>query len=82
MKLDSVGAKNAVDIFAAKHHSFYINKEGDAFAWGLNNHGQLGIGNLETNMIPIPTPIKFEKGLKIHALAGGEHHSIALTQAG
>ena len=25
--MDKVGAKNAIDIFCGKHHSFYIDKE-------------------------------------------------------
>lgn len=39
MKIETVGAKNAEDIFCGNHHSFYINKKKQVFSWGLNNHG-------------------------------------------
>jgi len=39
MKLEKIGAKKAIDIFCGNHCSFYINKNHEVFAWGLNNHG-------------------------------------------
>lgn len=39
MRIERIGARNAVDIFCGCHHSFYKNKKGEIFAWGLNNHG-------------------------------------------
>ena len=39
MKIEQVGAKGAVDVFCGGHASFYKNKKGQLFAWGLNNHG-------------------------------------------
>ena len=54
--MDKVGAKNAIDIFCGKHHSFYIDKDHKVYAFGLNNHGQLGIGNKFN--VPTPTHIK------------------------
>ena len=53
LQIESIGVKGAVDIFCGKQHSFYINKDGKTYAWGLNNYGQLGIGNL--NMTCRPT---------------------------
>lgn len=38
-KIEPVGHRTAVDIFCGNHHSFCINAKGQAFAWGLNNHG-------------------------------------------
>jgi alpha-tubulin suppressor-like RCC1 family protein len=31
--------KDAVNIYCGNNHSFYMNKKGDVFGWGLNNHG-------------------------------------------
>jgi len=45
LKIEKVGAKNAQDIFCGNHHSFYINDKNHVFGWGMNNHGQLGIGS-------------------------------------
>ena len=80
MRIEKVGAKNGVDIFCGNHHSFYINNKRQVFGWGLNNHGQLGIGNKENTSIP--TLIKKFEGMDITLIAGGEHHSIAVTNEG
>lgn len=83
MKMEKTSAKNAVDIFCGNMHSFYINDKNQVFAWGLNNRGQLGIGNLFD--CSQPTRVKdldpFE-GDYVVELAGGEHHSIARTLEG
>lgn len=81
MQMLSVGARQAVDIFCGSHTSFYKNKKGQLFAFGLNNHGQLGIGSLgETN---IATLVTFPEGpVDIIDVTGGEHHTIALTKDG
>lgn len=67
-------------MFSGAHHSFYISSKREIFAWGLNNHGQLGIGHKENTAIP--TKIKKFDGINIVSIAGGEHHSIALTANG
>lgn len=79
-KIEPVGARTAVDIFAGNQHSFFINKNGEAFAWGLNNHGQLGIGNLE--MTSTPTQVIMPPDEQFCMIDGGEHHSIGLTVSG
>ena len=75
MHIEAVGVKNAIDIFCGKECSFAINSNGKVFAWGLNNWGQLGIGDRFST--PNPTEIKELTGKNISMLAGGEHHSIA-----
>jgi len=47
LQIEAVGAKQAVDVFCGGHTSFYKNKKNQLFAWGLNNHGQLGVGHKE-----------------------------------
>jgi alpha-tubulin suppressor-like RCC1 family protein len=44
LKIEAVGAKDAVDIFCGHNHSFYMNSKGHLFAWGKNSYGQLGVG--------------------------------------
>lgn len=80
LHIEKVNAKKAVDVFCGNHHSFYINDKGQVFGWGLNNHGQLGIGNKENTSFP--TIIKKFEGIRIRQMAGGEHHSIAVTEDG
>ena len=80
LSIEKVGARDAVDIFAGNHHSFYVNKRGQVHAWGLNNHGQLGVGHKDN--INLPTLVKEFADQKITMMAGGEHHSIAVTAEG
>lgn len=53
------------------------------FAWGLNNWGQLGIGDRFNTSVPKRIkdldPIE---GDYVVEIAGGEHHSIARTKDG
>lgn len=77
MEIEGVGAKKATDIFAGNHTSFYVNEKGQLYAFGLNNHGQLGIGN-QYNTIR-PTLVKELKGVFVKHVAGGEHHTIAVS---
>lgn len=37
-------------------NSFAIDKEGNAFGWGNNGHGQLGLGNVTQQALPIKIP--------------------------
>lgn len=81
--MEKVGAKNAIDVFCGNQHSFYINDKNQLFAWGLNNHGQLGIGNKFNQSAP--TRVKDldpYEGDYVVEVSGGEHHSIGRTKKG
>lgn len=39
-------------MFAGNHHSFFLNDKGHVYSWGLNNHGQLGLGHKENISMP------------------------------
>jgi alpha-tubulin suppressor-like RCC1 family protein len=45
LKIEKTNAKNAKDVFCGRFHSFYVNDANQVFAWGMNNHGQLGLGH-------------------------------------
>ena len=83
LKIEKVGAKNAIDIFCGNQHSFYINDKNQVFAWGLNNWGQLGVGDRFNTCTPKRIkdldPIE---GDYVVDIQGGEHHSIARTKDG
>lgn len=75
--------KEVLDVFTACNHSFSISKKGkrEVFkAWGLNNWGQLGIGN-KTNTC-VPTEVEFFVDKKVKFATGGDHHSIVLLENG
>jgi alpha-tubulin suppressor-like RCC1 family protein len=82
LMIEKVGAKDAVDIFAGNHHSFYINSKNQIYAWGLNNHGQLGVGHKENIAMPALVSAISGPDHQIMMIAGGEHHSIAVSREG
>ncbi|KFG79981.1 putative Ran exchange factor Prp20/Pim1 [Metarhizium anisopliae] len=75
--------KGIVKVFAGFNHSFAIDKEGQAWTWGLNNFGQTGLAANEDNLhVGTPTVIQGLKGYKIRHMAGGFQHSLACTEDG
>jgi regulator of chromosome condensation len=72
-----------VDIGAGSYASFAIGPKGSVSAWGLNNGGQLGLPVAADKdaeqcfWLPEAVPA-LSKG--VVAIAGGEHHSLALTK--
>ena len=80
LRIEKIHAKKAKDVFCGNHHSFYINDKGQVFSWGLNNHGQLGVGHKDN--ISLPEQVKDLDGKNVRVIAGGEHHSIAVTAEG
>jgi len=83
LKPQQFATKDVFDVFTACNHSFSLSKKGkrDVFkAWGLNNWGQLAIGN-KTNTC-VPTEVEFFLGKKVKYATGGDHHSIVLLDNG
>ncbi|KAF9570613.1 hypothetical protein EC968_001638 [Mortierella alpina] len=79
---ESVGAKGMVKVGAGSYHSFAIDKDGKAFAWGLNTYGQCGNEDPAAENIPSVAPIAALQDEYIVDIQGGEHHTIALTKTG
>lgn len=80
MKIESVGTRSATEIFCNKNSSFFKDKKGNLYAFGMNTYGQLGIGT--RNNTAKPTLVKELAGVNIIDLAGGEEHTIAVSQDG
>ena len=64
-----------VSAAAGAYHSLALTADGEVWAWGLNNHGQLGCGGFDTTTAP--QPVAALRGLRVEQLDGGEHHSLA-----
>jgi len=69
-----------ISISAAGYHSFAVSEDGRVFAWGLNNAGQLGIGDDEVHTGIVEITSLRDKG--IISVIGGQHHSLALSNSG
>ncbi|KAG0345617.1 hypothetical protein BG004_003461 [Podila humilis] len=79
---ETIGAKGMVKVGAGSYHSFAIDRNGKAYAWGLNTYGQCGDESPMVDEIPGVTLIEALKDEEIIDIQGGEHHSIALTKDG
>ena len=81
IKISSID--NVVDICAGKNYSLALKSDGTVWAWGRNNHGQLGIGNNDDKNIPIQVTKKDGSYLSdIKGISAGDEHSGAITNDG
>lgn len=81
------GLYNIKYISSGDFHCFAIDHDDNVYAWGLNQFGQCALtnaqGELEDgSLITKPTLIPSLSQKGIVELAGGEHHTLALTQSG
>jgi alpha-tubulin suppressor-like RCC1 family protein len=51
-------------------------------AWGSNTYGQLGTGNTNPELIPVPVDTTSMGSVQISHLAAGYYHSLAVTSTG
>lgn len=72
--------QKCLDIFAGSYHSFCVKDDGKLYAWGLNNYGQLGIGDYENTQIM--QEVKEIDGKNVKMIVGGESHTVALMNNG
>jgi len=75
--------KNIIDVFSGQNHSFLVcavGKEKVLKGWGLNVHGQLGMG--KTGNIWKPEEIRFfaDNNITVKYATGGDFHSLFLTE--
>eukprot|EP01065_Artemidia_motanka_P049051 TRINITY_DN8048_c0_g1_i2.p1 TRINITY_DN8048_c0_g1~~TRINITY_DN8048_c0_g1_i2.p1 ORF type:complete len:1069 (+),score=234.75 TRINITY_DN8048_c0_g1_i2:53-3208(+) len=64
------------------HHSLAVTDAGGVLAWGCNDCGQLGVGEVGGDSV-IPTQVQGHlAGVSVVAVAAGASHSAALTHSG
>jgi alpha-tubulin suppressor-like RCC1 family protein len=72
------GLSGVTAIAAGANHSLALLSNGTVMAWGENEAGQLGTGNLQESDVPVAV-----KGLSgVTAIAAGGNHSLALLKTG
>lgn len=86
------GLADIVAIFAGKgdkaDHSFAIQRDGTVWAWGMNDHGELGVATADTCYVYgephscSKQPIRVAGLSDVEALAVGAFHSLALKLDG
>ena len=73
------GLTDITYIATGQYNSFAINSEGDAWGWGYNRYGALGIGTTELNNY---APILINALSDIKMIKTGAHETLALTNTG
>nr|XP_020455771.1 probable E3 ubiquitin-protein ligase HERC6 isoform X2 [Monopterus albus] len=70
-----------VQVACGNAHSLALTKGGDVFSWGLNSHGQLGLGK-EVSMQPAPALVLALSGVAVSQISAGATHSLFLILSG
>lgn len=68
-----------VQICSGEHHRMALNTKGQVFAWGRNNHGQLGVGDRVDHFRPVLVQLV---GHNVSYLQCSKVSSFALTRTG
>jgi RCC1 and BTB domain-containing protein len=72
---------NIIDMSCGAYHSLVLTSNGDIYAWGDNESGQIGNGNDSQSQL-IPFKINYSMNEKFKAISCGAFHSMALTESG
>jgi len=79
----SLVGKTVVAIAAGASHSLVVTSDGQAFAWGDNNSGQLGSSITTSSPVPVAVDISgMLAGKSLVEIDAGDMHSLALTSDG
>jgi alpha-tubulin suppressor-like RCC1 family protein len=72
------GLSDVVAIAAGGGHTLALTRNGDVWAWGFNNNGELGVGSTMEAYVPQ----RIDDLSRITAIAAGSYHSAALARDG
>ncbi|XP_034721634.1 probable E3 ubiquitin-protein ligase HERC6 isoform X2 [Etheostoma cragini] len=70
-----------IQVACGNSHSLALTKGGDVFSWGLNSHGQLGLGK-EVSLQHTPVLVHPLTGVAVTQVSAGATHSLFLTLPG
>ncbi|MEP7025464.1 MAG: hypothetical protein ABJB47_17040, partial [Actinomycetota bacterium] len=59
-----------------------LTSTGQVYAWGQDNHGQLGDGRLRQAVSPVPVLVRLPHNARVTAVSAGGAHALALTSGG
>lgn len=80
-----LAGRSVVQASSGDHHAIFVDKEGRAFAWGSNSHGQLGLGDDQVGTEvdePVLIPGTGPGALRAGSAACGARHSLLLSKDG
>ncbi|KAH6566114.1 hypothetical protein BASA50_006301 [Batrachochytrium salamandrivorans] len=67
--------------YCGGYTTFLVHEKQILFSFGLNNHGQLGVGDTDNHEFPEMVDV-LDPADGIAAVVGGEHHSVVLDSKG
>ncbi|KAK5904604.1 hypothetical protein CesoFtcFv8_006147 [Champsocephalus esox] len=70
-----------IQVACGNSHSLALTTGGDVFSWGLNSHGQLGLGK-EVSLQFVPDLVRALTGVAVTQVTAGATHSLFLTLPG
>ncbi|XP_070685976.1 probable E3 ubiquitin-protein ligase HERC6 [Pempheris klunzingeri] len=71
---------SVIQVACGNSHSLALTKGGDVFSWGLNSHGQLGLGK-EVPQQCTPVLVCALTGVAVTQISAGASHTLFLTLA-
>lgn len=73
---------NIIQVLATSQSSYALTADGQVYAWGRNQYGNLGNGTASSGTAVAATPALVPGLSDIVMIAGGRDHVLALTSAG
>ncbi|XP_068441126.1 E3 ISG15--protein ligase HERC5-like isoform X2 [Clinocottus analis] len=70
-----------IQVACGNSHSLALTKGGDVFSWGLNSHGQLGLGK-DITLQYVPELVCTLTGVAVTQISAGATHTLFLTLPG
>ncbi|KAM4627528.1 putative E3 ubiquitin-protein ligase HERC4 [Polymixia lowei] len=70
-----------VQVACGTSHSLVLTITGEVYSWGLNSHGQLGLGK-EVSRQPTPASVLSLTGVAVTQISAGGAHTMILTLSG
>ncbi|KAM9853066.1 putative E3 ubiquitin-protein ligase HERC6 isoform 2-T2 [Aulostomus maculatus] len=70
-----------IQVACGNSHSLALTKGGDVLSWGLNSHGQLGLGKTIHQQY-IPVQVVALTGVPVTQISAGAAHTLFLTLSG
>ena len=79
--VQTLQGKDIIGISAGAFHSVAVTSDGELYAWGANDIGQLGIRNCSAQ-VDVPTRVEALDNVSVGASSCGFEHTIAIAEDG
>jgi prepilin-type N-terminal cleavage/methylation domain-containing protein len=79
----ALAGKTVTQISAGYYHTLALTSDGQVYAWGLGEYGQLGAGDTTNRNAPVAVDMSGAlAGKTVVQVSAGGHHSLAVTSDG